>query len=343
MRPHLRYLLLDSFDPETGELALRASIHGGGAVGAQLLRLKLHLGRHGDALQPLRRELTNLVQMPLPPLWDRGLKLFIRAIEDELNQPEGRDPRRYLWVQTQILHPTDERRSTLNHPVPRQVEILWDWAQRLDQEGDSPRAMELVERLLLLSPKHRSALAWLSTLLRDQGMVEEMLDITERWLAAEPLNPEALLRKGEALIHLERPREAMDAFQKILKGNPLHAPAHLGAAQAASLLGGDPYPHLDASMELDKEATRSVLRETFDFRIMPRREEERGYALDDLPALLGVSAGEVRSFLQNQHLPFHGETMRETELNLWVGIQNRYQLLSAGLHWTAPTPRSVRG
>ena len=343
MRAHLRYLLLDGFDPETGELALRASAHGGDALGPQLLRLKLHLGRHGDALQPLRRELTNLVQMPLPPLWDRGLKLFIRAIEDELNQPEGRDPKRYLWVQTQILHPSDERRSTLNHPVARQVEILWDWAQRLDQEGDGPRAMELVERLLLLSPKHRSALGWLSTLLRDQGMVEEMLDVTERWLAVEPKHPEALLRRGEALVHLERPREAMDSFQAMLKGNPLHAAAHLGAAQAASLNGGDPFPHLDAALELDKAATRSVLLETFDYRVLARRGEERGYALDDLPALLGVSSAEARAYLQEGHLPWNNDAVREAELTRWVGIQNRYQLQPAGLHWTAPTPRSVPG
>ncbi len=343
MRAHLRYLLLDGFDPETGELALRASAHGGEAMGPQLLRLKLHLGRHGDALQPLRRELTNLVQMPMPPLWDRGLKLFIRAIEDELNQPEGRDPKRYLWVQTQILHPSDERRSTLNHPVARQVEILWDWAQRLDQEGDGPRAMELVERLLLLSPKHRSALAWLSTLLRDQGMVEEMLDVTERWLAVDPKNPEALLRRGEALVYLERPRDAMEAFQAILKGNPLHAAAHLGAAQAASLQGADPFPHLDAAVELDGAAARSVLQETFDFRVLARRGEERGYAADDLPALLGVTAAEVRTYVQQRHLPLSGEAVREVELTRWVGVQNRYQLLPTGLHWTAPTPRSVPG
>ncbi len=343
MRSHLRYLLLDGFDPDTGELALRVSAHGGDALGPQLLRLKLHLGRHGDALQPLRRELTNLVQMPLPQLWDRGLKLFIRAIEDELAQPEGRDPRRYLWVQTQILHPSDERRSTLNHPVQRQVEIIWDWAQRLDQEGDGARAMELVERLLLLSPKHRSALEWLSTLLRNQGMVVEMLDVTERWLAVEPTNAAALLRQGEALIFLEQPRDALDSFQAILKGNPLHATAHLGAAQAASLQGGDPFPHLDAAMELDKATTMSVLQETFDFRVLARQGEERGYAVDDLPALLGVSAAEVRTYIQERHLPVSFDAVREVELTRWVGIQNRYQLLPTGLHWTAPTPRSVPG
>ncbi len=343
MRSHLRYLLLDGFDPDTGELALRVSAHGGDALGPQLLRLKLHLGRHGDALQPLRRELTNLVQMPLPQLWDRGLKLFIRAIEDELAQPEGRDPRRYLWVQTQILHPSDERRSTLNHPVQRQVEIIWDWAQRLDQEGDGARAMELVERLLLLSPKHRSALEWLSTLLRNQGMVVEMLDVTERWLAVEPTNAAALLRQGEAMIFLEQPRDALDSFQAILKGNPLHATAHLGAAQAASLQGGDPFPHLDAAMELDKATTMSVLQETFDFRVLARQGEERGYAVDDLPALLGVSAAEVRTYIQERHLPVSFDAVREVELTRWVGIQNRYQLLPTGLHWTAPTPRSVPG
>ena len=169
MRPHLRFLLLDGFDPDTGELALRVGFDGG--EGAQLLRIRLHLGRGGDALQPLRRQLSSLIQMPLPPLWDKGLKLILRAIEDDLAGPDGREPGRYLWVQTQILHPTDEKRSTLNHPVSRQVDILWAWAQKMDQDGDSIRCLELLERLLLLAPRHTLALGWVASLLRQQGMI----------------------------------------------------------------------------------------------------------------------------------------------------------------------------
>ena len=126
MRSNLHYLLLDSFDPDSGELALRVGISAEDDPVPGLLRLKLFLGNSGDAIQPLRRELQTHVQMPIPALWDKGLKVIIRAIEDEIETPHGRDPQRYAWVQTQILHPTDERRGTLNHPVPRQVEILWD-------------------------------------------------------------------------------------------------------------------------------------------------------------------------------------------------------------------------
>lgn len=339
MRSHLRFLLLDGFDPDTGELALRAGFQG--PVGSQLLRMKLHLGRSGDALQPLRRELTNLVQMPLPPVWDRGLKLIIRAVEDDLARPEGREPGRYVWVQTQILHPTDERRCTLNHPVARQVEILWEWAQRLDQEGDALRAIELLERLLLLAPRHGLALGWLSSLLRQQGMVEEMLDVTLRWLAADPANPEALLRKGEAMLHLGRPKEALEPFNALLRAQPLHALAHLGAAQAQSRLGGDPFPHLDAALELDLETTASVLRETFEYQLPPSPTTERAYSVEELPALLGVTAAEVRAFLLEGHLPSREGQVRESELSRWVSIQNRYRLIDQGLHWSAPTPRAL--
>lgn len=340
MRPHLRFLLLDGFDPDTGELALRVGFDVG--QGPQLLRIRLHLGRGGDALQPLRRQLSTVIQMPLPPLWDKGLKLILRAIEDDLAAHDGRDPGRYVWVQTQILHPTDEKRSTLNHQVSRQVDILWAWAQRMDHEGDVIRSLELLERLLLLAPRHTLALAWVASILRQQGMLEEMLEVTERWISAEPGSHEAQLRRGEALLHLGRPKEALEGFNSLLKTQPLHVLAHLGAAQAQSLLGADPCPHLDAALELGRDTVVSVLRETFDFHL-PAQAQDRLIPVEDLPGLLGVSLAEVRRFVAERNLPLDpgGESLREAELARWVLIQNRYQLLEQGLHWSAPTPRAL--
>lgn len=340
MRPHLRYLLLDGFDPDTGELALRVGFDGG--QGAQVLRIRLHLGRGGDALRPLRQQLSSMIQMPLPPLWDKGLKLILRAIEDDLAGADGREPGRYLWVQTQILHPTDEKRSTLNHPVARQVEILWAWAQKMDQEGDSIRCLELLERLLLLAPRHTLALPWVASLLRQQGMVEETLEVADRWILAEPTSLEAQIRRGEALLHLEKAREALEAFTAILKLQPLHVLAHLGAAQAQSRLGADPLPHLDAALELGRDTVVSVLKETFDFRLPRVHAQDREIPVEDLPNLLGVSLAEVRRFVLERHLPLaeRAESVWESELSRWVLIQNRYQLLDQGLHWSAPTPRA---
>lgn len=343
MRAHLRYLLLDGFDPETGDLALRIGLEPESPTDLRILRLRLHLGRGDDALAPLRRELQTHVQAVIPPLWDHGLKTIIHAIEAELFEPDGRSLPRYRWVQTQILHPTDEHRCTLQHPVPRQAEILWDWAQRLDQEGDPQRAIELLGRMLLLAPQHQSGLRWLAALLRQQGLVEEMLGTLDRLLQLDPQDPEALLRRGEALLHLGRPVEALAAFNRLLKLNPVHPLAHLGAAQAKSLNGADPCPHLDAALELDRDATLSVLRETFDCRILAAIPGENLYPPEELPTLLGVSAGELRAFLQEHGLPATGPEgrVRESELNRWVTLQNRYQLLPFSLHWLAPTPRHI--
>jgi len=343
MRSHLHYLLLDGFDPDTGELTLRVGAFEEDTREIQVLRLKLHLGRNVDPLQPLRRELQTHVQMPVPPLWDKGLKIIVRAIEDELATEPSRQPQRYIWVRTQILHPTDERRGTLNHPVARQAEILWDWAQRFDQDGDFLRAMELYERMLLLSPQHQPALARLTALLRQQGMVEEMLTVADHWLQARPLDPEALLHQGEALLHLERFRDAQEAFAAVLKLHPVHPLAHLGAAQARSYEGGDPCPHLDAALELDREATLSVLRETFDFRVLLPIPGETVYPVEELSGVLGVSPGEVKAFIRERALPVTGPdgTVREPELSRWVTLQNRYQLMPLGLHWMAPTPRHI--
>jgi tetratricopeptide (TPR) repeat protein len=343
MRAHLQYLLLDGFDPDTGELALRVKVETDPPSELRFLRLKLHLGRTGDPLQPLRRELQTHVQMPIPPLWDRGLKIVIRAIEDELTSPDGRDAARYTWVRTQVLHPTEERRGTLSHPVARQADVLWDYAQRTELDQDPGHAIELLERLLLLSPNHKLALNTLAQLLRQAGMVEELLGVVDRLLAMDPRDTESLIRRGECLVHLGRHAEAFEAFSRILKGNPLHPLAHLGAAQARSLGAQDPFPHLDAALELDREATLSVLRETFDFRILAPIPAENSYPFDILPTLLGVTMGEVHTFCAERGLPVngHGGTVRESELSRWVNIQNRYQLLPMGLHWLAPTPRQI--
>ncbi len=341
-RAALRFLLLDGFDPDTGELALRVAYLASEPVGPALLRLKLHLGRSGDPLAPLKKELQNHVQMPLPPLWDRGLKVIIRAVEDELSTPEGRQPARYTWVQTQVLHPADERRCTLNHPVARQVDILMDWAQRLEQEGEPRRALEFLERLLLLSPRNAGALARLTRLLREQGMVAEALETSTRWAQEEPRSLEAHLRRGEALAHLERPREALEAFKAALRLDPMDVQAHLGAGQSVSLLGGDPFPHLDAAQELDPAFTRAVLKETYDYRLLDPQRSARVYAFEELPGLLGVSGAEAKSYIEADGLPATslGE-VQEDELARWVAIQNRYLLQRAALHWSAPTPRRL--
>jgi hypothetical protein len=343
MRAHLRFLILDDFDPDTGELALRVACQPGPEPGLELLRIRLHLGRSGNPLEPLIRELRTHVQMPLPTLWEHGLKTIIHAIEEELGGQDGRSALRYLWVRTQLLHPAEPARSTPNHPVARQVEILRDWAHHLDQDGQSLRAAEILDRLLLLAPKDVTSLAYLAGFFRSQGMAEEMASVAERWLKAEPGRIEARLRHGEALLRLGRAQEARAAFEAVLKVHPVHLLAHLGMAQALGLLGGNPFPHLDASQELDPAATASVLRETFDYRLLNPPAGDRSLDLDDLPSLLGVSGAEIQDYVQFLGLPLERaeSTVRESELARWVGVMNRYALLPGGLNWSAPTPRRL--
>lgn len=343
MRPALGFLILDGFDPETGELSLRVALQPAEAGNLEMVRIRLHLGRAGEPLDPLRRELRTHAQTWLPPLWEQGLRTIVHALESELAGPGGRQPLRYLWVQTQVLHPADMARSTPNHPVPHQVEILRDWSLRMAQEGEAFRAAEFLERLLLLAPKDRGALARLTEALRDQGMVEEMVSVAGRWRVEDRDRPEAALRLGEGLLALGRAREAKEHFQFLLTRDPHHPLAHLGMGQALATLGGDPFPHLDAAFELEREGTASVLRETFDYRLEHPPSGERTYELEHLPVLLGVSSAEVGSFLESNGLPITGEqeTVRESELARWVGVQNRYQLLPMGLAWAAPTPHHL--
>jgi hypothetical protein len=343
MRAHLRFLILDDFDPDTGELALRVAFQPGPEPGLELLRLRLHLGRPGNPLDPLTRELRTHVQMPLPPLWEHGLKTIVHAIEEELGGPDGRNALRYLWVRTQLLHPAEPARSTPNHPVTRQVEVLRDWAHRLDQEGQSIRAAEILDRLLLLAPRDVTSLAYLAGFFRSQGMAEEMAAVAERWTKAEPDRVEAKLRLGEALLRLGRGQQALASFEAVLKVHPVHLLAHLGIAQALGLLGGNPFPHLDAAQELDPAAMASVLRESFDYRLLTPPAGDRNHDPANLPALLGVSGAEVQDYFHYLGLPLTGPdaTVRECELARWVGVMNRYALLPSGLNWSAPTPRRL--
>lgn len=342
MRAQLQYLLLDGFDPDTGDLALRVGLLQEDGEGPEVLRVKLLLGRTGDSLHNLKRELQTHVQVPLPQLWERGLKVIIHAIEEELGTPAGRNPARYTWVQTQVMHPTDPRQSTLSHPVPEQATILWEWSQRMERQGSLHRAMEFLERLILMAPTHTLGLGRLSSLLRQAGMIEESLPLLDRLVALKPEDPECRIRRGEALLHLDRATEALEAFQSVLKLQPMNALAHLGAGQARSLEGRDPLPHLDAALELDREGTLSVLRETFDYRLLARIPHETYFPIEDLPSMLGVSGGELRRLVQQLGLPVTPEgRVREPELSRWVLVQNRYQLLPLPLHWMAPTPRRL--
>jgi hypothetical protein len=339
----LDFLLFDGFDPESGELALRIAVTQDGGEVPRFLRLKVQLGGSGDPIQPIRRELVSHLSIPLPPLWERGIKLIIHAIEADLATPNGRDPTLHTWVQTQIMHPSDGRRSTINHTIEAQAQILYEWGQRLEASDELGRAAEIYERMLLLRPGNVGALRQLSSVLRELGRIEECIGITARWMRAEPDEPEAHLRHGEALIYAERPNEALEIFQHLLRSNPMHPMAHLGAAQAKSLMGGDPFPHLDAALELNRAIAFSVLGETFDYRSLAHHANEASYQMNELPRLLGVTPAEIKTFVKKHQLPIAPDTesVRESELSRWVGIQNRYGLLPYPLHWSAPTPRKL--
>jgi len=339
----LDFLLFDGFDPESGELAIRIAITQDGGDGPRFLRLKLQLGGNGDPLQPIKRELATHLRIPLPPLWERGIKLVIHAIEADLAAPNGRDPALHAWVQTQIMHPSDMKRSTINHSIEAQAQILYEWGQRLESSNEFGRAAEIYERMLLLSPGNVAALRQLSAVLRELGMIEECIEITGQWMRAEPNEPEAQLRHAEALIYAERPKEALEIFEGLLRSNPMHPMAHLGAAQAKSLMGGDPFPHLDAAVELNRTLAVSVLCETFDYRSLARHANEASYPANELPRLLGVTPSEIKTFAKSHQLPLAPDTesVRESELSRWVGVQNRYGLLPYPLHWSAPTPRKL--
>ena len=131
---------------------------------------------------------------------------------------------------------------------PDHPRVLHERARRLALGGNPDAARTLLERIVLLAPKHVPFWLSLAAVLRTLGHREEELAALERALAVDPTHLVVLLQKGSVLDLMGKPRAAAavygHALQTLAPGTPLPAPieAHLvharkRVAENAALLG----------------------------------------------------------------------------------------------------------
>ena len=102
---------------------------------------------------------------------------------------------------------------------------LFAAAHRLAKEGEHHRAVEALQKCLLIAPDNRLALLTLIQILAHLGQHEEALDACARVLRIEPESRPALESLEHILPnvrHTERPGEAVEALKKCLAASPQH-------------------------------------------------------------------------------------------------------------------------
>ena len=113
----------------------------------------------------------------------------------------------------------------------------------LQREGQVGEAAEAYEAALKLDPQHRAAATNLGTLYYDaaieltdsafaQRYYRMAADYYERALSVDDTYPEALNNLGSVYLMLERNREAIDTFRKVIARNPNFADAYYNLGQA---------------------------------------------------------------------------------------------------------------
>lgn len=88
-----------------------------------------------------------------------------------------------------------------------------------------------------LSPEDPDVLAYGSRFLASLGSADEGLQLADRGIALDPLNPVPYHRKSEVLAHLRRYPQALEAGRKALELAPERRSAHLRTGDALLLLG----------------------------------------------------------------------------------------------------------
>jgi TolB-like protein/serine/threonine protein kinase/Flp pilus assembly protein TadD len=97
-------------------------------------------------------------------------------------------------------------------------------------DGDSTKAIEEYNRALKLTPRNSDALMRLATIAGERGDEALHLELAERALASDPLNPTVLAMSGARYLNMGKLREAEAAFRKLKEVSPRDAfvPGYLG-------------------------------------------------------------------------------------------------------------------
>ena len=114
-----------------------------------------------------------------------------------------------------------------------------EWFRRGEAlEASDPAAAEAAYRRALgAAPDHLDAAVNLIAMLCDSGRAAEALDVCDRALTVHADEPLLLFNRGVALEDLQRPRDALRAYERCLQFAPEFADAHFNLARLHEVLG----------------------------------------------------------------------------------------------------------
>ena len=132
-------------------------------------------------------------------------------------------------------------------------QALFTQGERAAEHGDWRRAGEIFEELTRAAPDYVPALVGLASASFAVGNVERGAAALGQACELEPRNTSLKLQRAVALAHGKLPERALEAFVAVLKDEPSHRDALLGAAQLARRLRR----YVDAVELLDRAVASS--------------------------------------------------------------------------------------
>ncbi len=121
--------------------------------------------------------------------------------------------------------------------APREAEAHAKLGLALAARGRRAEAMAACRAALACDPAHAPSLSNLGALTIQTGEDAQALRLAGRALLLAPDLGEALVVRGDALVRLDRPREAVDAFRGAQRAAPQLVPAHWNLAHLLLRLG----------------------------------------------------------------------------------------------------------
>ena len=121
---------------------------------------------------------------------------------------------------------------------PEVAELQYHYGHALAASGDIEGALTAYRRALALDPFNPSS-NWEAARILVQRDPQEALRLADRAIEISPTTPEAHLQRGRALLALNRPKEAVAAFQEAGKLDQDDETVHFQLAKAYRQLGLD--------------------------------------------------------------------------------------------------------
>ncbi len=147
-----------------------------------------------------------------------------------------------------MYYPQLNREVIMGEKIEQQVEDLFLEAARILTLGDFDRALELLEKVLELDPKHIKALEAKAAVLMKKDRIEEAQQVIEAALEIDPENPRLYYRLGQIYYRKKDLDTALEHFTKAIDLEPLYPAAYMARSQVLRDKGMEEA----ADMELDR-------------------------------------------------------------------------------------------